>query len=76
MRAAVTCPKGCGSTSFRAQRRGGIVEEFMIDEGTGQIINRWAMAEAGGPLQLSCTECGHSWRTARDLDLALIVEQD
>jgi len=75
MRAAVTCPKGCGSTSFRAQRRGGIVEEFMIAPETGEIINRSAMAEAVGPLQLACTECGHSWRTSRDLDLALIVEQ-
>jgi len=76
MAAAVTCPKRCGSLSFRAQRRGAIVEEFRIHPETGEIQFRWAMAEAGGPLQLTCAECSHTWTTSRQLDLAMFVKSD
>jgi hypothetical protein len=70
---AVRCPTGCGSRSFRAARHGVIVEDFTIDE-YGDIVTEAALAEAGGRLMLTCSECGHSWRSRRDLQLAYFIE--
>lgn len=73
---AVYCPAGCGSTSFRASRRGVIAEDFTIDEETGEVVPESKIAEAGGHLWLNCSECGRSWRSTRDIDLARFVESN
>ena len=75
MRRAVTCPKGCGSYNFSAVRRAAIAEDFHVDEETGEIVTRTVIAEGGGPLTLRCDDCGHAWRTSRDLNLALYAEE-
>jgi hypothetical protein len=68
----ITCPARCGSSTFSAVRRGALVEDFTVrDDGTP--VTTSTMAEGGGPLTLRC-ECGRTWRTSRDLDLALFVE--
>jgi hypothetical protein len=69
----IYCPTGCGSTSFRATRRGVIVQDFTVDD-DGTVDAEPALAEAGGYLHLVCTECGHHWQSNRDLDLARFIE--
>jgi hypothetical protein len=74
MRRAVYCPTGCGSRSFSAVRQAAIAEYFEIDEDTGEIVSDGKTAEGGGHLTLRC-ECGHAWRSRRDLNLALFLEE-
>lgn len=73
----ITCPARCGSMSFRAIRRGAVTEEFTVDSETGEIIPGDRMAEAGGRIDISCTECGRHWRSRRDdvSGLARYVEE-
>lgn len=70
----VICPARCGSTAFKAVRQGSITEEFEVDADTGDITTGASFGQGGGNLTLSCSECGHTWRTRRWLDLATYVE--
>jgi hypothetical protein len=69
----VYCPAGCDSTTFQARRLGVILQEFTVDE-DGAIEPEPAMAEAGGALYLTCSECGRAWKSRRDLQLAYYLE--
>lgn len=72
---AVTCPTGCGSESFRAvSSRAAIVVDFVVND-DGSITTDPGFAEGSGPLWLTCNECGHHWRTVRDLPITLYVEE-
>ena len=70
----IYCPSGCGSTTFRASRKGILVEDIEVDAETGHIRTTGKLAEGGGHLYLAC-ECGRSWRTSRALDLARFLEE-
>jgi uncharacterized Zn finger protein len=59
-RQAVTCPAGCGSTSFRTSRKAVIVETIVVDT-YGGVGREDLVAEGGGPLRISCENCGRSW---------------
>ena len=74
MTVAVYCPTGCGSKRYRAVRRGTLIEDFTIDEETGEVQSGEQMAEAGGVLTLICDGCGHTWKSKRDLDVALFIQ--
>lgn len=58
---ALQCPARCGSTSFRAYRRAAILQDVEVRHGEVVVVD--AMAEGGGQLTLTCTECGRSWRS-------------
>lgn len=67
------CPKGCGSESFSAVRKGALVEDFAVVD--GRLVPGDKYAEGGGGLTLRCDACGYCWRTTRDLSLAMFVEE-
>lgn len=72
----IICPGGCGSTSFRAVRRGALVEEFTVED-DGRIVRGDKLAEGDGKVSLVCSDCGRGWVSKRESvsDMALFLEE-